>query len=375
MDQGRYGRGSPLAEAAAIDIAIEYTAEYVERGGVGAVDLCNAIYTAGIDIAEGRTTVDVGIEGGVAGVVNLTHRHKDVTGNICRRTVAAAEDHGRLGAGTHLTAEELDGGVAAHGAAGVTSAVDTVGDAATREGHLGVGADTCRITAAIDVAHIAGQGIVVVIGYRGAAGHSCSVAAAEDGAGDDGTVRSIVVTDSHSRGAGDNGCKTFAAAEDDTVYKVTHSAVFDIHGGATGIGRQVTGAEDAVDGQGAETTLILDVDGNGAADSAVDVAATKGAADGAALEIQQNIACDIGRFPGSALRATEHTTDGTALNIEGDITVNIGFVGAAIDVSEGAGAAPDGGGDVGGDVHHVGAAKEVGDLFIAGAAVVDVDID
>ena len=367
-------KGFLSTSATTIDNAIEGTTENIDSGSIAAV---------GIDVAEGRSAVEFAINNGGVGTGGVAHGHLDIASDLGGLTESAAENLSSGCTGTDLTAKEVDGGVATDGTVFVATSIDTAGNTASGKGDLCVPTDTIGyniVATAIEFCHIA-VGVVIVVVDGGAACHSSGVTAAEDGAGDNGSVGSGVVANGYHRAAGDDGRGTFTAAEDDAVNKVTHGAVVDIHHRTASVGRQVAGTEDAVDGERTSATKVGDIDGDGATNRTVNVATAKSCTNGAAVKGQRDIAGDIGSFvnvTGSqttqvALGAAEDATDGTALDGEGDIASDFGLVGATVDGTEGTGTALDSGVDITIDVHHVTATEELVHFLVATAFIVDSD--
>ena len=121
---------------------------------------------------------------------------------------------------------------------------------------------------------------------------------------------------------------------------------------------QVAAAVDVVHVERAAAALVVDIDGDGARDVAVDVRAAEGAAERAAKEVEGHVAVDVGRLGGGAFRAAVDVVHCAAVDVEGDVAGDIGQVGAAVHLVELARAAGDGQGHVARDVGLVAAAEE-----------------
>ena len=257
MDHGGYAGvavGGRLSLAAAEDVAGNAAGEDVDGGGVDRVDGAGHIAAVGVDGAEGRTAVDVAIDGRVVGAVVVAHHHGDIAVDFGLRTEAAAEDVGHgVGRGANLAALELYFGVAGDGAAGVAAAVDAGGDVAVADDDEGVAVDAGLVAATIDVDHGAAGDHDI------AAAHGGLVAAAEDvgrcAAGDVHVGSAVIVglvaaaedprgcagDDIHHNGALRGAVKVVAAVD------VGHGAAVDSDGdGPPHVGRNVAGAVDTV---------------------------------------------------------------------------------------------------------------------------------
>ena len=388
-----------LAQAAAEDVADHRTAEDVDGGGLDGVHVVAVeVGAVGVDVAEGRAAVDVAVEGGFGGAGGVAEGHMDVAVHIGGLAEAAAEDAGVFGYSAYGAAEDVDGGVAGHGAGGVAATIDTGIDSAFVHDDLGVTADAGLVAAAVKVGSLA---VEAVHRHDGAAGDGSGIAAAEDATLNQGYILRVTVDGGirifhggkgiHGRGVvayidtgvgRDDSRSTLAATVDVATYGVILTHMHHIDGGrggtgiSGGIGRQVAGAVDVMDAEVAGPFMVKHVDSDVARDVAVDVRTAEGIlVDGAAVEVEGDVAVNVGSDGIGTLRATVDILHGAALEVEDHVAGDVGSIGAAVDVGEGAGAALDGRGDVGGDIHLVRAAEEVGDLLGASAHVVDIDVD
>ena len=130
--------------------------------------------------------------------------------------------------------------------------------------------------------------------------------------------------------------------------------------------------------------LVEHVDGDVARDVAVLVAAAEGVGHRAAVEVEGHVAVDVGSHAlicdrvgvvGHALRAAVDVRHSAAEDVEGDVAVvDVGHVGAAVNLFKLACTARHRQGYVAIDVGHITAAEEGADkLFLAGAGTVLVD--
>ena len=342
----------------------------LRRGAhLGVVQFLHA-HGAAADVDRGAADV-VGVAGDglAAGVVGVfAHRSH----------LAAAVDVALHGAGGHV-----DGGVAldeGHRLVAAVGRLHALAGAEDAAAHRGVGTDDvhCRVahyrclgTAAVDVAADGGQGIVAAGSHIAGGG---------------------VGADGHQGVGGDGGRAAQAAAEDVARDAVALLDVHDVHlgalqgGAARAVSRQVAAAVDVGHIEGAGGALgVEDVDGNLFGDVAVDIGAAEGVGDGAAHQVEGDVAGDVGRLfaqrvaGGAALRAAVDVLHGAAPHVEGDVAGEVGQVAAAVDFLDLAGAALDGEVHVAGDIGHVVAAEEGDDelhlLRVADGTILVADVE
>ena len=335
--------------------------------------------------------MDVAVDIGVLSITAAEYTSGDVAvGRLCGFYQA-----------THGAAVEGHGGVARHITVNIAAAIDTGDDPTVLHDDGGVAHDAIVkgfnvVTAAVEVADLA---VEIIQRHNGASVDSSGIAAAEDATGDLGHI--VVAVDASGvfhvgqRGHGggvvadiDTGVgrndsrRTFTATEDvatDTCRLVDVHHIDGGRGGAGvggGIGSQIAATIYIINIKGAGAFVIKHVDGDVARDVAVDVRAAEGIlVDGAAVEVQGDATVNVGSDGIGTLRATVDVLHGASLEVKDHVAGDVGSVGTAVDVGEGAGAALDGRGDVGGDVNLVRAAEEVGDHLGTAAIVVDVDVD
>ena len=143
---------------------------------------------------------------------------------------------------------------------------------------------------------------------------------------------------------------------------------------------QVAAAVHIGEVEAASAFKVNHVDGDAARDVAVDVGATKGVGDVAALQVEGDIAVDVGSIirviTRLSFRATKDIGDGAAAHVEGDITYNVGQLGAAVSFGNRSSTALDDGihATVRGKWCQVTAAIELCDVFSTARILVDFSV-
>ena len=241
VDQCHYvfmasAEGSFVAQAAAIDGAIDNTTVDIHLGSITII---------GVDITLGGATVEVAVEDGAGCSGAIIDLH--IAADSSLLTIAATEDAVGTGARSANNATfEVHLSVASHCAADVAAAIDTFGHGATLEGDLGgaIGNSHAGIVAAAEDA-IRDIGVTADRYLRrdGSIGHIAATEDIMDGAvGDlhlDGAIRStfdVVATediirgaagDTHTHGAIDSGGNALIAF-DIGIIGLTQTAAIDI---------------------------------------------------------------------------------------------------------------------------------------------------
>ena len=398
------GVGPSIAETTAVDVAIDSPLLQPNLGQIGRIGRRR------VDIALGRAAIDVAVDGR-RDAVGIADGHGHIAARGGAGAVAAAK-HAvgkRRSTRAHRTAVHEDVDSPAHGAAGIAAAVYTGRYCTAVHRHRGRTAYARGIAAAIDATH---RGVGLPDGNRSIARHTGGIAAAidiaRDGSQEVGGLggRSIVghtlcepiqervgrIKVAHGRGIVTDvdlgaGCHrgrlalgTSEHIGDSPVDYVDHRRNTL---SATGrcIGRSVSGIAaapvDVVGRQGACASVVEHIDGDHTGDIAIDIAAAIGVGHRAAIEVEGDIAGDVGRGGSrlgrrrifgrrGALGAAKDVDIGAAKDIEGDIAGDVGRIGAAIERADGIGiatcAACQRGRHVAGNVGFIGTAERLVDI-------------